>query len=236
MRHLILGASRGIGLACLIKLTSDKRDLCYALSRCPPAKTNARIEGRFEHIAYDLEKPNDLLNLRNLVRSEKLTDWSVVFSIGTQHKTEDTTEEFERLKLIYFVTPKKVIDMVMRYHPKQSHTFVVIGSSAVWHRKANKAYVEAKEKLHRFVEEEGGEYAKRGSLLCGVAPAAVSGYDNRWDRCKRQKPDVWSKVAKEQAMGRFQTPDEIAEKIAWIIKERPKGLAGKIINMDANVG
>jgi hypothetical protein len=236
MPLMILGASRGIGFACLKKASLLKDQELFTVSRsvifplvetceCPP----------FSHKGLDLGKIEGIDALKSHICAQGDCRWSVIFAMGTNHGPETDLGEQKRLLNFYCRYPIEIVETIMEENPRQEHTFVFIGSSAVWHKKANKAYIDAKAELHRLVAKKGIQYAKNGSLLCGVAPAAVSGYDNRWDRCRKEKPEVWQNVASEQAISRFQTPDEIAEKITWILQARPMNVAGKMINMDDNV-
>jgi NAD(P)-dependent dehydrogenase (short-subunit alcohol dehydrogenase family) len=235
-RVLITGGSKGIGFACARQLAARGWEIESA-SRGPLWDPSAAdgAPRNWQHRQHDLLASLPLEEWRSFFESgtgPRVLVQCLGGTLGVRNATA-SVEDWKRVMELNFFLPLRIHQaLVPLFRNTNGATMIFFGSSAVWHGRASTPYVCAKAALHRFVEVTGRELASEGVLVCGIAPAAVSGYGNSWDRCSTDQPGVWAQTAAQQALGRFQTPDEIAGHVAAILEKRPMAIAGEIINLD----
>jgi NAD(P)-dependent dehydrogenase (short-subunit alcohol dehydrogenase family) len=235
-RAIIIGGSKGIGYATARMLAHRGWDVDSTargpLWAPPPGGV------RWRHREVDLTRELPLPEWQALVEDAP-TSVAIVQCLGGTlgvRSDEASPEDWMRVMNLNFHLPVRIHQEFarMRGAPK-IETIVYIGSSAAFHGRASTPYACAKAALHRYIVNIGRRHENGATLVCGVAPAAVSGCGNGWDRCSVERPHVWSETAARQPSERFQTPDEVAEVLAWIVLNRPSSLAGTVVSLDANI-
>ena len=81
------------------------------------------------------------------------------------------------------------------------------------------------------------DYAKDGIRVNSVAPGSILFPGGGWDR--RQKADpagIADFVARELPFGRFGTPEEVADVVAFLASPRARWISGTCIAVDGAQG
>ncbi len=107
--------------------------------------------------------------------------------------------------------------------------------SSIWGREAGGApgYNVAKAAVIALAKALAHDYAKDGIRVNTVAPGSVLVPGGGWDR--RQKADpaaIADFVKRELPFGRFGTPEEIADAVAFIASPRASWITGATISVD----
>jgi len=83
-------------------------------------------------------------------------------------------------------------------------------------------YASSKSALHGLIHWLAGAYAKRGITINGVAPALIGE--------TKMLPGTDQELAKRIPLGRYGSPDEIAETVIWMVKT--EYVNNKVIGVD----
>jgi len=107
--------------------------------------------------------------------------------------------------------------------------------SSIWGREAGGApgYNVAKAAVISLAKALAHDYAKDGIRVNTVAPGSVLFPGGGWDR--RQKADpagIADFVKRELPFGRFATPEEIADVVAFVASPRARWITGTTISVD----
>jgi len=99
------------------------------------------------------------------------------------------------------------------------------------------AYVAAKGALIALGKEMAVDLAKHGIRVNTVSPGSILFEGGSWDRRRRQNPEgVADMVRRELPFGRFGTPEEVADVIAFVCSPRASWLAGSSLPIDGAQG
>lgn len=107
--------------------------------------------------------------------------------------------------------------------------------SSIWGREAGGApgYNVAKAGLIALAKALARDYAPRGIRVNSVAPGSILFPGGGWDR--RQKADpagIADMIKRELPFGRFGTPEEVADAVAFVASPRASWIAGACIVID----
>ncbi len=107
--------------------------------------------------------------------------------------------------------------------------------SSIWGREAGGApgYNVAKAAVIALAKALAHDYAKDGIRVNTIAPGSVLFPGGGWDR--RQKADpagIAEFVKRELPFGRFATPEEIADVVAFVASPRARWITGTTISVD----
>lgn len=107
--------------------------------------------------------------------------------------------------------------------------------SSIWGREAGGApgYNVAKAGVVALAKALARDYAKHGIRVNSVAPGSILFPGGGWD--KRQKADpagIAEMVGRELPFGRFGSPDEVANAVAFLASPRASWIAGACIVVD----
>ena len=107
--------------------------------------------------------------------------------------------------------------------------------SSIWGREAGGApgYNVAKAGVIALAKALARDYAKHNIRVNSVAPGSIMFPGGGWDR--RQKSDpaaVAELIARELPFGRFGTPDEVADAVAFLASPRASWIAGACMVVD----
>ncbi len=112
-----------------------------------------------------------------------------------------------------------------------SFTFI----TSIWGREAGGApgYNVAKAGVIALAKALARDYAKHAIRVNSVAPGSILFPGGGWDRRKQADPDgIADMVKRELPFGRFGTPEEVADVVAFIASPRASWVAGACIVVD----
>lgn len=98
-------------------------------------------------------------------------------------------------------------------------------------------YTAAKGAIASLTKEMGVDLAKKGVRVVAVAPGSIMFPGGSWDRRKHTMPDRIEKMVREELpFGRFGTPQEIADVVAFACSPRASWISGSSIVVDGAQG
>ena len=99
--------------------------------------------------------------------------------------------------------------------------------------RGNALYGASKEFLNAYVTAAGRQVAKHGICLNSVMPGAVTFEGGYWDQAiKNKEPKVEDFLSHHQAIGRFGTPEEIANLVLFLASDKSSFIVGSNIPID----
>jgi 3-oxoacyl-[acyl-carrier protein] reductase len=107
--------------------------------------------------------------------------------------------------------------------------------SSIWGREAGGApgYNVAKAAVISLAKALAGGLAKRGIRVNSIAPGSILFPGGGWDRRQQADPaGIAAFVERELPFGRFGTPEEVADVVAFVASPRARWLAGASIPVD----
>jgi 3-oxoacyl-[acyl-carrier protein] reductase len=94
-------------------------------------------------------------------------------------------------------------------------------------------YTAAKAAIHGLTKEMAVDLAKYNIRVNAVAPGSILFPGGSWDRRRKEKPERFEKVLKEELpFGRFGKPEEIAEVVTFLCSPRASWVSGSIVVVD----
>ncbi len=236
----ITGASGGIGSAAAYKLACDGYSL--ALCYCNDRSGAEELAGRLDLINANYEiyrlDVSDTEKTETVFKeaAERFGGFSVLLNcagIALQKLLTDTSpEEFDRLlavnlKGVYNTCRAAVPDMVRNKYGS------IINISSMWGNygaSCEVAYSAAKAGVIGFTKALARELAPSGIRVNCIAPGAVDTKMNN-NLSDAEK----AAFAEEIPMGRFGTPDEIAEIVSFLASDKSSYITAQVLTADGGL-
>ena len=111
--------------------------------------------------------------------------------------------------------------------------------SSIWGREAGGApgYNVAKAGVIALAKALARDYAKHAIRVNSVAPGSILFPGGGWDRRQKADPAAMADfVARELPFGRFGTPEEVADVVAFLASARARWITGACIPVDGGQG
>jgi 3-oxoacyl-[acyl-carrier protein] reductase len=125
--------------------------------------------------------------------------------------------------------------VVQRAVPHLGAGTSVVMIASIWGREAGGApgYNVAKAGVVALAKALARDYAPRGIRVNSVAPGSILFAGGGWDRRQKADPEGMAAfVAREIPAGRFGTPEEVADVVAFLASSRASWITGTCIPVD----
>ncbi len=238
---LIIGASKGIGRAISLSFAQEGTNLVL-LARSEELLDALRAEC-FECGAQgvSIRSADITKNSRQLARSLE-RDYGpfdvVIQNVGTSLVPRDIygseAEYLEALNTnaLASIQMNAVFIPSMIAHGVKGH-IVHVSSISSKNLRGNPLYASSKEFLNAYVTSAGRQVAKDGICLNSIMPGAVAFEGGYWDKAiKAKEPKVEDFLSHHQAIGRFGTPEEIANLVLFLSSEKSSFIVASNIPID----
>lgn len=238
---LVVGASKGIGRAialgfseegCRVVLIARSEDLltnlegeCKAVGAKSVSAVCADITQNPRELAERLEKEYGPFDV-------------VVQNVGTSLVSRDIFGSDEdylnalNVNALASIQMNAVFIQSMIKNGIKGH-IVHVSSISAKNLRGNPLYGVSKEFLNAYVTAAGRQVAKHGICLNSVMPGAVTFDGGYWDQAiKNKEPKVEDFLSHHQAIGRFGTPEEIANLVLFLASDKSSFIVGSNIPID----
>ena len=99
--------------------------------------------------------------------------------------------------------------------------------------RGNPLYASSKAFLNAYVKTVGRQVAQSGVVMSAVMPGAVAFENSYWEKTKKDNPaKVNDFLSHHQAVGRFGTPEEIANMVLFLGSEKASFMQAAIVPID----
>ena len=237
---LVSGASRGIG-----------RAIAHALAReGARIVAVARGAGDLEALQRDLECTTVVADVATADGASKAVDAAVTALGGLDVVIANVGKSFARdasgmddddlaksLDANLWTAARIAQRAIPHLQARGGGSITMI--SSIWGREAGGApgYNTAKAAVIALAKALARDYAKHGIRVNSVAPGSILFPGGGWDRRQQADPQgIAAFVARDIPMGRFGTPDEVAEVVAFLASVRARWITGACIPIDGGQG
>ena len=237
---LVTGASRGIGLAIAADARRGRRQgrACGTRPRRPQRRrAGGRRQSSF-HIA-DVTDPAAALALAHDVEKQWGGIDILVCNVGSGASVppgKETAAEWSRVMDLNLFATTNMIEAARPLMPRGSGDRAIVCISSICGLAALGApvtYSAAKAALNATVRGLARPLALEGIRINAVAPGNILFAGGTWARkIAENKPAVDDMLAREVALRRLGTPEEIADVVAFLASPRAAFITGSVIVAD----
>jgi len=233
---LVVGGTRGIGLACAVEFRNRGCEVVVVGRTEFSNKLPKSLVDGLELWKIDLKDELGLNSLRSCIQKTEIPH-IVIHAIGGTLGVADDSEcnDWLRVHWLNFQVPVEINRILLEKGRCYPSRILHISSSAVFHGKASLPYLASKAALNAYVKSFGRRVLPDGVVMAALMPAAVSGLENFWESVRSTNQEKWERALGGQALGRFQSPEEIASFAVWFASETGVIFAGQALPADANV-
>lgn len=235
---LVAGASRGIGRAIAVALAREgARVAAVARGEADLAALMQQLGDGHVSIAADVVTPN---GARAAVEGavQAFGGLDVVVSVVGKSFARDAAqmddEDFGKSLDMNLWSAARVAQRAVPHLTARGGGSITLISS-IWGREAGGApgYNVAKAGVVALAKALARDHAKHGIRVNSVAPGSILFPGGGWDRRLKADPDgIADMIKRELPFGRFGTPEEVADVVAFIASPRAQWVAGACIVVD----
>jgi 3-oxoacyl-[acyl-carrier protein] reductase len=237
---LVVGASRGIGLAIASALASEGANVALAARGLDGLKAACQqIGGHASFHAADVTDPAAALALAREVEKQWGTIDILVCNAGSGASVppgQENAAEWSRVMNLNLFASTNMIEAARPIMSRGSGERAIICISSICGLAALGApvtYSAAKAALNATVRGLARPLALEGIRINAVAPGNILFDGGTWSRkIAADKPSVDDMLAREVSLRRFGTPEEIADVVAFLASPRAAFITGTVIVAD----
>ena len=233
---LITGASRGIGRAIAIALAEEGCDVALVARGEEPLRATAReiadMGARAEPVVADVTVAADVERMvAQTVERLGRVDILVNNAGGSFPDDDEGWQNAFRANIEAAVRATRAVVP----HMRAQGGGVIVHIASIWGREAGGGlpYNAMKAAMISHAKNSALALAKDNIRVNSVAPGSILFEGGSWGRRVEADPEGMRKfVAENIAMGRFGTPEEVANVVAFLCSPRASWVTGACINID----
>ena len=238
---LVVGASKGIGKAISLGFASEGCKLVL-IARSESLLANlleqCKLAGAQDASMVCADITNNPRELAERLEKDFGPFDVVVQNVGTSLVSRDIFGSDEdylnalNVNALASIQMNAVFIQSMIKNGIKGH-IVHVSSISSKNLRGNALYGASKEFLNAYVTAAGRQVAKHGICLNSVMPGAVTFEGGYWDQAiKNKEPKVEDFLSHHQAIGRFGTPEEIANLVLFLASDKSSFIVGSNIPID----
>lgn len=238
---LVVGASRGIGLAIA---TALQREGCHValMARRAPGLEEARrsLESGASRVVAIPADATDPVQMQRALQStvDQLGGLDILVynagGAGGAGLFETTDDEWRNAFELNAVSAARAVRLAAPYMIRRGGGSVVLVAS-IWGRESGgrPAYNAAKAAEISIGRQLARELIPKGIRINCVAPGSIWFPGGSWDRRQKADPEgIRRFVETEIPAGRFGRPDEVADVVAFLVSPRARWIVGACLPVD----
>ncbi|HWO78716.1 MAG TPA: SDR family NAD(P)-dependent oxidoreductase [Bacillus sp. (in: firmicutes)] len=235
---LVTGGSKGIGKAIAQVFVQEGADVGIAardLAVLEQAKEE--LGGRVSIFQADLTISDERERLIESFIKEKGAIDVLINNAGGSNggKVTETSMDlfYKALELNYFSAVH--LSKLAVEHMRKAQKGAVIHISSIYGRESGgkATYNNAKSALISFTKALADEVAADGIRVNSVAPGSILHETGNWKKRIEENPEKMKQFVKNEIpAGRFGTPEEVANVVAFLASEKASWIVGASINVD----
>jgi 3-oxoacyl-[acyl-carrier protein] reductase len=234
---MVTGASRGIGRA--IAMTLAKEGCVLAVNARNCAELSAAADSFGAGATVHPGDVTDQLLVKTIVDAAFATHGRfdiVICNVGNSSSVPAGQETAAEWRRVFDVNLWSATNVVEAFAPKLGEGASIVCVSSICGVEALGApatYSVAKAGLNAFVKNLARPLGRRGIRLNAVVPGNIAFEGGQWERRLSEDRDgVTSMLKREVPLGRFGTPAEVADCVAFLASPRSSFVSGALVVVD----
>lgn len=235
---LITGGSKGIGKAVAAVFISEGADVSIAARGIEALKNTQKEFGdKVDIFQTDLLQAAEREKLiQSFIEQKGRIDILINNAGGSNGGKAGETEMelfYEAMELNYFSAVH--LSKLAVGHMKKNRAGSIINITSIFGRESGGkvTYNNAKSALISFTKSLADEVISDGIRVNSVAPGSILHETGNWKKRLEENPEsIRAFVQNEIPAGRFGTPEEVANTVAFLASEKASWVVGASINVD----
>ncbi len=234
---LVTGASSGIGKAVARTMTDEGCDVVINARDPERLQAAATSIGALAALSADVSTETGAKSLVSQIEAKFGKLDILVCNVGNGQSLpaiEETVSDWERMLRLNLLSAVFVIRAAIPLLEKSKGAIVCISSiCGLEALGCPLAYAAAKAALNSYVRGAARPLAKRGIRINAVAPGNVNFPGSTWEQKILEDPArVEEMLRREVSLGRFGSPEEISNCVAFLASPRSSFVTGEIFVVD----
>lgn len=230
---LITGGSKGIGKATALAFAEAGADISICARNLDDLNATVDELKQFNHIVTAFQCDiGDPEQARNFVRvtNESLGGIDIVVNNCSAFALKNGGEEWSRNFAVDLMGTVTITEMALEL--AQVKSIVNVASISAVTANFTHAYGSIKAAVMHYTKSRGRELAEKMIRMNCVVPGAIEFPGGHWEKIKINKPDIYARRIARAPMGRFGTPEEVANLILFLSSDKASYIAGQSFVVD----
>lgn len=235
---LVTASTKGLGLEIAKELSYTGYNIILT-SRSKKNLQDAKklLNPKLKHKTIKIDFTKDDIDKKLIEKIKNLNIHSIVhnFGVNLQNDNHPIDENILNQSIYNNFTISLKINNALSTNLKGNPSKIIhIGSTASLHAKASPSYTLSKSIINTYVKNISNIYVKDNIMICAILPGILAHKDSVWDKKRVTDKLRYESVKKQQPLGRFSMPKDVASYIVDIINQKSLMLSGSIMKLDAN--
>jgi len=233
---IITGSSKGIGKTIATSLLNEGCKVILNGRNKSTLKTSAKSL-KVDYFDADVTKPNECKSFINFVIRKHHKLDILICNVGSGRSVlpeKKTHSEWKRMMELNLFSAINIIDAAKESLKKSKGVIICVSSIAgIESTGAPITYSLAKSALIVYVKRISKSLAKNGIRINAVSPGNIFFRNSIWwKKLKKQPKKVRAMLRQEVSLGRFGTPEEVADLITFLISPKASFITGSNFVID----